>query len=329
MSRITEWQPSAPLQNLKKRASILAGIRAFFAERGLLEIETPALSRAALSDPHIESFVSHYFGPEAPAGCELYLHTSPEFPMKRLLAAGSGPIYQLCKVFRQGESGRRHNPEFTMLEWYRPGWDHQQLMVEVEQLVVQLLSPYCELAESEQLSYQQAFLQYVGLDPFVASVSQLQQCAEALGISISLDDELSRDDWLNLILSHAIEPKLGRGRLTFLCDYPPSQAALAKVRRGNPDVAERFELYLEGIELANGFHELVDAEEQQKRFVADNQQRLAMGLPQHPLDEALLQALGSGMPPSAGVALGVDRLVMRACGASSIDEVISFALGRA
>ncbi len=330
MTNHQEWRPTAPLANLKKRASILAGIRAFFAERDVLEVETPLLSRGALSDPHIESFSCRYVGPEAPLGQEYYLHTSPEFPMKRLLAAGCGPIYQLCKVFRQGESGQRHNPEFTMLEWYRPGWDHLQLMDEVEGLVQHLLVPHIALAESERLSYRQAFLCYVKLDPFVASISELKSCAEGLGITIDMGDgESARDDWLNLILSHAIEPQLGQGRLTFLCDYPPSQAALAKVRPGDPPVAERFELYLAGVELANGFHELVDAEEQRQRFNSDLVQRSTMGLPQHSLDEAFLAALASGMPPSAGVALGVDRLVMLACRAKRLEEVMSFTFAQA
>ncbi len=318
MPRIdADWHPSASLENLKIRARILSEIRAFFAAREVLEVETPVLSRAALSDPSIESFSTH--------GRGYHLHTSPEFPMKRLLASGCGAIYQICKVFRQEESGRRHNPEFTLLEWYRPGWNHQQLMVEVESLLLTLLAPYREFSSSETLTYQHAFLHYAGVDPFVATVDELKLCSDRLGISTSWDaGGVTRDGWLDLILSHAIEPHLGRGRLTFLCDYPPSQAALAIVRPGNPDVAERFELYLDGVELVNGFHELVDALEQRQRFEEDISQRRELGLTQNPLDEAFLSALSSGMPPSAGVALGVDRLVMLACGADSIAEVISF-----
>ncbi len=324
-----EWEPSASLENIKKRACILSEIRAFFSVREILEVDTPILSAAALSDPYIESFSSHYIGPEAPSGCDYFLHTSPEFPMKRLLAAGSGPIYQMCKVFRQGESGRKHNPEFTMLEWYRPGWDHHQLMGEVEDLLVVLLKPYYSLAESEFITYQQAFTTFVGIDPFYSSIDDLIVCADGLGLSGVLDVESPKDDWLNLILSHAIEPKLGKRRLTFLYDYPPSQAALAKVRPGNPKVAERFELYLDGVELANGFHELVGGTEQRARFEADNIKRRHDRLSENPLDERFLKALEAGMPPSAGVALGVDRLVMLACGASSISEVISFSFSRA
>ena len=317
-----DWRPSASLEHLKIRARILSEIRAFFAVRDVLEVETPILSRAALSDPAIESFSTH--------GQNYHLHTSPEFPMKRLLASGCGAIYQICKVFRQEESGRRHNPEFTLLEWYRPGWDHQQLMVEVESVVLALLAPYRELSSSETMTYQHAFLQYAGVDPFVATVDELKLCSDRLGISTSWDvGDMTRDGWLDLILSHAIEPHLGRGRLTFLCDYPPSQAALATIRPGDPDVAERFELYLEGVELANGFHELVDALEQRRRFEEDIAQRRELGLAQNPLDEAFLSALSFGMPPSAGVALGVDRLVMLACGTDSIEKVISFDFAKA
>ena len=330
LENASQWRPTASLNNLKLRAGILAEIRSFFAERDVLEVETPILSRAALSDPHIESFSCRYIGPQAPRGRDYYLHTSPEFPMKRLLASGSGPIYQLCKVFRQGESGSRHNPEFTMLEWYRPDWDHLLLIDEVEQLVLALLGPYCDLATSEKITYQQAFQRYVGLDPFFCSVKDLKACAESLGIISSLrDHEEGLDEWLDLLLTHAIEPKLGQGRLTFLCDYPPSQAALAKIRPGCPAVAERFELYLQGVELANGFHELVDESEQRQRFEADILLRGDMGLSQSPLDEAFLAALSQGLPPSAGVALGVDRLVMLACKANTIDEVISFSLSKA
>ncbi|VAW85645.1 Translation elongation factor P Lys34--(R)-beta-lysine ligase [hydrothermal vent metagenome] len=297
-------------------------MRAFFAAREVLEVETPVLSRAALSDPAIESFST--------CGRDYHLHTSPEFPMKRLLASGCGAIYQICKVFRQEESGRRHNPEFTLLEWYRPGWNHQQLMVEVESVVLTLLAPYREFSSSETMTYQHAFLQYAGVDPFVATVDELKLCSDRLGIVTSWDvGDMTRDGWLDLILSHAIEPHLGRGQLTFLCDYPPSQAALATIRPGNPDVAERFELYLEGVELANGFHELVDALEQRRRFEEDIAQRRELGLAQNPLDEAFLSALSSGMPPSAGVALGVDRLVMLACGVDSIEKVISFDFAKA
>lgn len=316
-----DWRPTAPLSNLQQRARILARIRAFFAERGVMEVETPVLSVAAITDPHLESFTTHYTGPGYADGTALYLHTSPEFPMKRLLAAGSGPIYQLCKVFREGEAGRRHNPEFTLLEWYRPGFDHHALMAEVALLVAPLLG--LEGRPLEKLSYQEAFLQHAGLDPLTAPLDELIACAGKLGIA-GFEDESGRDVWLDLILTHAVEPRLGRGGLCFIYDYPASQAALARLNPSNPQVAERFELYYRGVELANGFNELADAVEQRKRFVAELETRRVQGLKPVPVDEWLLAALEEGLPPCAGVALGVDRLVMLAVGADSLAEVMAF-----
>lgn len=322
------WRPTASLDRLRLRADIFGRIRSFFSARDVLEVETPLLSWAAVTDPFIDSIPAHYYGPGAAGGASLYLHTSPEYAMKRLLAAGSGSIYQLCKVFRQGERGSRHNPEFTMLEWYRPGWDHHALMDEVEALVHELLAPYLSLGGSQRISYRELFISTLGIDPFEAELAQLQQCARANGIDYLADDS-DRDTWLNLLLTHLIEPNLGVGRLLFLHSYPPSQAALARLQPGEPATAARFELYLNGVELANGFHELTDAEEQRRRFECDQQQRLQLGKPMMPMDQALLDALTAGMPSCAGVALGVDRLVMQAASSSHIDEVISFGIEQA
>lgn len=324
MSRVDEWRPGASLHSLRERARILQGIRAFFAQRGVLEVETPALSAAALTDPAIDSLVTRYTGPGHADGLALYLHTSPEFAMKRLLAAGSGPIYQICKVFRQGEAGRRHNPEFTMLEWYRPGFDHHRLMAEVEALVAPILGV---TVVAERVSYREAFLRHAGIDPLSASIDELRGCAERLGIS-HFDAGEVRDTWLDLILSHAVEPHLGMEGLCFLTDYPASQAALARLNPDNPVVAERFELYFRGVELANGFHELGDSGEQCRRFEAELTERAMRGMVTPPMDERLLAALEAGLPECAGVALGVDRLVMLALGAESLDEVIAFSLER-
>ena len=288
-----------------------------------MEVETPVLSTAAITDPHIESFATRYTGPGHAPGTMLYLHTSPEFPMKRLLAAGSGPIYQLGKVFRQGEAGRRHNPEFTLLEWYRPGFDHHALMDEVAALAAPLLG--LEGRCVEKLSYQEAFLRHAAIDPLAASPDELKACARGLGIS-GFDDESERNVWLDLILTHAVEPQLGRDGLCFIHDYPASQAALARLNPAKPQLAERFELYYRGVELANGFHELADAGEQRKRFVAELEARKEQGLDMVPLDERLLAALEAGFPPCAGVALGVDRLVMLALGAESLAEVMAFTI---
>ena len=324
------WRPSAPLATLRLRGELLAQIRAFFLARGVLEVETPVLSAAAITDPHLASFSTRYFGPGPHHGGMLYLHTSPEFPMKRLLAAGSGCIYQIARVFRDGGAGRRHNLEFTLLEWYRLGFDHHRLMDEVAELVTQLLADRMALGRPERLSYGELFQQYLALNPYRSSISQLAACAEARNVSIPAgmppDDP---DPWLDLLLTHCLEPRLGLGRLSFIYDYPASQAALARLRPGDPPVGERFELYLNGIELANGFHELGDATEQRRRFEQENASRQALGLPRMPVDNRLLAALESGLPDCAGVALGLDRLAMLAVGARSLTEVLAFPLDRA
>lgn len=324
------WRPSADLSVLRLRAELLAQIRAFFAARGVLEVETPALSAAAITDPHLASFNTCYSGPGSQHGRPLYLHTSPEFAMKRLLAAGSGCIYQIARVFRDGEAGSRHNPEFTLLEWYRVGFDHHRLMDEVAELVGMLLAGRLALAEPERLSYRQIFQHHLNLDPHRATVADLAACAETRNISIPTgmppDDP---DPWLDLLLTHCVEPRLGSGRLTFVHDYPASQAALARLRPDDPPVGERFELYINGIELANGFHELGDAVEQRHRFAQENAARRAAGLPVMPVDEHLLAALEFGLPDCAGVALGFDRLVMLATRKTSLAEVLAFPLDRA
>ncbi len=323
-----DWQPAATLQILRQRAALLAQIRSFFSAQQILEVETPVLSGATNTDPRIESFTTPFSG--TTPGRLLYLQTSPEFPMKRLLAAGSGPIYQICKVFRQGESGHYHNPEFTLLEWYRPGFNHHQLMEEVEQLTRLLLTEHLELGESRYLSYQQAFEQYAGLDPHQADNEQLISCAEQHGVTgvTGLTGE-DRDGWLDLLMSHIIQPQLGQHRLTFIFDYPASQAALARISPDNPSVAERFELFLHGVELANGFHELADAVEQRHRFHQELQQRVHAGQPATPVDKNLLAALAHGLPDCAGVALGLDRLLMLAAGVPDICKVLSFPVERA
>ena len=319
------WQPATTLQILQQRAAMLEQIRTFFSVRQVLEVETPALSAAANTDPQTESFTTRYSGSAVTQNHTMYLHTSPEFPMKRLLAAGSGSIYQICKVFRQGEAGRHHNPEFTMLEWYRTGFDHHCLMDEVEQLVAALSINQQITAESERLSYQQVFERHTGLDPHQASSGQLVNCARHHGLGeingLTVHD---RDSWLDLLMSHVIQPQLGQGQLTFVFDYPASQAALARINPGPPPVAERFELFLQGVELANGFHELNDATEQQHRFLQEQQRRTNAGQSIAPMDDNLLAALHHGLPDCAGVALGLDRLLMLTTGATEISQVISF-----
>jgi lysyl-tRNA synthetase class 2 len=324
-----DWSPSASLDTLRQRARLLQDLRAFFLARGVLEVETPLLSAAASTDPQLRSLLTQYTGPGFPRGCTLYLHTSPEFAMKRLLAAGSGPIFQLCKVFRDGEAGRLHNPEFTLLEWYRPGYDHHALMTEVAELVTQVLKDRVPLGATEWLTYEEAFRRHTGLDALNASGAQWAECARQHGIDSAGLAPDAVDGWRDLLLSHLIEPHLGKGHLTFLYEYPASQAALARLRPERPAVAERFELYLQGVELANGFHELGNAGEQRRRFEHDLARRAVLGLASVPPDERLLAALDQGLPACAGVALGVDRLVMLALGAERLADVMAFPIERA
>ena len=322
------WRPSASLTALRQRAEMLARLRGFFAARGVLEVETPLLSVAAATDPQILSFETRFEGPGAPQGHPLYLNTSPEFAMKRLLAAGSGPIYQVCKAFRQGEVGSLHNPEFTILEWYRPGLDHFQLMAEVAELVATLADGHQSLAAAERLEYAELFQQRLGIDPLSASVWELQACAlRYTDVDASL--ALERDAWLDLLMSHCIQPTLGQGRLSFVYHYPASQAALARLRPGEPSVAERFEAFLGGVELANGFHELADADEQRRRFESDLARRRSESLPVVPKDELLLEALSQGLPACAGVAVGLDRLLLALTGGERLADVLAFPLERA
>jgi len=321
----SDWRPTASFERLRLRADLLARIRSFFADRGVLEVDTPALSRASGTDPALESFSTVYNGPRL-AGTKLYLHTSPEFPMKRLLAAGSGSIYQLCKVFRDGEFGTRHNPEFTLLEWYRTGLDYLDLMDEVEQLLTTVLAGIAPPDSVHHWTYRDLFLEYAGIDPFTVSSGELRDLLlTRYDISCEALSSDDLDSWLDLFMTHVIEPRMGAG-LIFVRDYPASQAALARLRPGTPTVAARFEVYLNGIELANGFHELTDAVEQRERFEKERARRRNDGLADVPVDERLLSALQSGLPDCAGVALGVDRLVMIASGAESLHEVIAFPL---
>ena len=248
--------------------------------------------------------------------------------MKRLLAAGSGPIYQIARVFRREEAGRHHNPEFSMIEWYRPGWDHLRLMDEVEALLRHAGVP--DGPRWERLTYREAFLRHAALDPFGASLEQLRQaCAARLDLSADLAGETSRDVYLDLLMSALVGPRLGLGAPTFLHDFPASQAALARVRSDDPPVAERFELFWNGIELANGFHELTDAAEQRRRFEQDRARRLEQGREAPPHDTRLIQALEAGMPQCAGVALGLDRLLMLMLGLPALADVLAFDAERA
>jgi len=323
-----DWRPGASLEVIKIRATLLARIRSFFEQKGVLEVDTPALSRFGCTDPAIESFRSAYRGPYRADGLPLYLHTSPEFFMKRLLAAGCGPIYQLAHVFRNGELGRKHNPEFMMLEWYRPGMDHYALMDETDALLAFALDGFFGYRSAKRISYRQWFLDATGLDPWSDSVAAFRQFAEQQLASVPASmDDTELDPWLDLLVTHWLEPQLA-DQVLFVVDYPPSQAALARIREYPVAVAERFELFLNGVELANGFHELADAGQQCQRFENENRVREQSGQAVVDYDEHLVAALQSGLPACSGVSIGFDRLVMLAAGLSELGAAIPFSFQR-
>jgi len=319
------WQPSASIESLKLRAEIIQKIRDFFYQRNVMEVETPSLSQASVTDIHLMSFSTEFVGPNFSKGLPLYLQTSPEYAMKRLLAAGSGSIFQISKAFRNEESGKHHNPEFSMLEWYRPGFDHFDLMNEIDALMQCILQ--CEPAQ--KLTYQQAFEAVFKIDPLVASLNTLKKLCHQHGFENIAKDEEDRDTLLQLLFSMVVEPTIGQQRPCFIYNFPASQAALAKINQEDPKVADRFELYFKNMELANGFNELTDASEQLKRFETDNQKRAKMGLTQIAIDYNLIDALSFGMEQCSGVALGIDRLIMLALEKSQIKDVISFDITRA
>jgi lysyl-tRNA synthetase class 2 len=318
----TRVHPTAPWSNLRLRAELLHRLRTFFAERGFLEVETPILSADTVVDRHLDPFQV-----EVPGNARRYwLQTSPEFHMKRLLAAGATAIYQVSKVFRQEELGPLHNPEFTMVEWYRTGDGLAEGMALLDDLSDILLAR----GPAERISYAEAFQRFLGLDPHRADGESLAAAARAAGVeapaSLSTED---RDGWLDLMLAERIQPHVGVDRPAILYDFPPSQAALARVRDEQPPVAERFELYVSGIELANGYHELLDPAVLRRRNAESNRLRVADGKSPLPEDSRLLEAMESGLPPCAGVALGFDRVAMLAAGAASLDEVLAFPFPRA
>ena len=311
------WRPTATLTQLKARARLLRDIRDFFSTRNVLEVETPLISMTGNTDPQIDSI-------RTDAGA--YLRTSPEFALKRLLSAGSGDIFELGRVFRAGESGRSHNPEFTMLEWYRIGLSYHGLMDEVANLI-----RFCGHGKFDQwsdvrLSYKQLFQRHLDINPYTVDAATLANVAKKHGIS---EMELDRRQWLDLLISLVIQPAMPVDCLTFVYDFPADQAALARIRPETPPAAERFELYLGSIELANGYQELTEPIEQQNRFESENRQRKERGHEQCEMDQHLVTALHHGMPECAGVALGVDRLLMKLCDSDTIDEVIAFPYARA
>jgi lysyl-tRNA synthetase class 2 len=324
-----DWQPSASFDALHLRARLNAAVRRFFDERGVVEVETPVLSRAGSTDPNIASFSLEFSGRTDGAPRTRWLRTSPEYPLKRLLAAGFGDCYELGRVFRDGEAGGRHNPEFTMLEWYRIGWDHRQLIHETAALVNTALALVGRKAALKQVSYHALYREQLGINAATASVEDLRA---ALGDVVIDPSGLTRDDWLDLLMTHRLQPSFPTDQLLALYDYPASQCALARIRENSADgapVAERFELYLGPLELANGYHELADAAEQGARFDRDLQRRAERNDVQPPRDENLLAALSAGFPACAGVALGMDRLMMAMLGTTRIADVLAFDFARA
>ncbi|HVI57682.1 MAG TPA: EF-P lysine aminoacylase EpmA [Luteimonas sp.] len=329
---MSDWKPSAKFDALRLRARLNAAIRGFFAARGVIEVETPVMSRAGNTEPNIASFALGFSGRTDGAPRTRWLRTSPEHPLKRLLAAGFGDCYELGRVFRDGEAGGRHNPEFTMLEWYRVGFDHVRLADEVVELVCAALALVGREATVEHVTYRELYLRRLGIDPMAAPDEALRA---ALG-DVAIDPAgLGRDDWLDLLMTHRIQPGLPVDGILVVRDYPASQCALARIRRSasadaqdDPPVAERFELYLGPLELANGYHELADAGEQRARFERDLAVRQRRGADLPAIDTRLLDALSHGLPDCAGVALGVDRLLMAMLGTRAIADVLAFDFAR-
>ncbi|SKA55913.1 elongation factor P--(R)-beta-lysine ligase [Enterovibrio nigricans] len=317
------WRPTSDIETLKQRSRLIGAIRQFFAEREVMEVDTPSMSQSTVTDIHLHTFSTTFVGPGFASGVPLYMMTSPEFHMKRLLAAGSGAIYQINKAFRNEEAGRHHNPEFTMLEWYRPGFDHHALMDEMDALLQMVL----KVGMSERMTYQDAFIKVLGVCPLEGSMDELKASAVPLGLSDIADQEEDRDTLLQLLFSVGVEAKIGRDVPAFVYNFPASQAALARVCEDDKRVAARFEVYFKGIELGNGFYELDNADEQLARFEEDNRKREKMGLKAQPIDHHLIEAIRHGLPDCAGVALGIDRLIMLALGKTHIDEVIAFPVG--
>jgi lysyl-tRNA synthetase class 2 len=322
-----DWKPSATFKTLQYRANLLETIRSFFKDRQVLEVETPLLSTHSVTDPHLDSFCTQYRDSSGKLKQPLYLQTSPEFAMKRLLAAGSGPIFQITHAFRnRGEQGRWHNPEFTLLEWYRPGFSLFDLMNEVEELLTLLLG--CPAAH--RISYEELFKKHLAIDPHRASLSEIHTTLKKCNISLHSTHTVNQiDEGLQLLLDFIIQNRIEPSLPVFIYDFPSSQAALAKIRPGPIPVAERVEVYIGGLELANGFHELADPTEQARRFYQDLMTRQNCDLPAIPIDTHLLAALHHGLPDCSGIALGIDRLVAHSIKAQELAEVLTFPLDSA
>ena len=325
---ITDWSPCCELEKLQARAKLLSHIRHFFADKGVLEVETPLLAQATGTDPQLDFFSSEYHYP--PHNKTLFLQTSPEFSMKRLLAAGSGSIYQICKAFRNGEQGRYHNPEFTLLEWYQVGFSLNQLMDEVGELVLSVLASTITIKGLKKISYEDVFYQVTGLDALnyspnaYAYYAKNQQIPEVFSLC-----ENDHDLWLDFIFSHKVQPSLNDNFVYLIHSYPASQASLARINPANPKVADRFEVFVNGIELGNGFFELKDEVEQRQRFDMEIALRKEKQRPKVEKDIRFLAALEAGLPDCCGIAMGIDRLLMLSSHVDTLNDVLAFPIDRA
>lgn len=325
---LSDWQPSCSLEYLQLRANTLSAIRAFFAERKVLEVETPVLANAIGTDPQLDFFTTEFcFTPEAQ---RLYLQTSPEFAMKRLLASGSGSIYQICKAFRNGEAGRFHNPEFTLLEWYRENFDLNQLMQEIIDLMVYLFKPYKALDKITRISYQEVFSRFTGLDALNFSYQNYIACAEYHKLPEAVlicgqDHSL----WLDFLFTHLVQPQFSMRELVLVYGYPACQSSLARINTENPLITDRVEIFINSVELGNGYYELLDSVELERRFDSEIKYRHEHDLPSVMKDQRLLSAMKNGLPDCSGMAIGLDRVLMLLAECSSIEDILSFSISRA
>lgn len=325
-----DWHPACSLTAMRQRAQLMHAIRGFFYERQVLEVDTPVLGHGTVTEPHLSALTTDFCFPGSDNATTLYLQTSPEFAMKRLLASGSGSIYQICKAFRNKEYGRYHNPEFTLLEWYRVGYSLFDLISEIEALFVQVSKEVPAMCVFKRYSYQEVFEKYTGVNPFTAEVRDFSDCASCLGFSDA--SSLCGEDittWLDFLFSHAIQPYLGQGNVTFVYHYPSVLPSLARSLPDEPRKVERVELFFAGVELGNGFRELTDAQEQAKRFDNDIKVRRERGDFFPSKDERLLAALQSGLPDCAGIAIGLDRLLLCLTGTNTLEKVLAFPIQRA
>ncbi|QCI21849.1 elongation factor P--(R)-beta-lysine ligase [Buchnera aphidicola (Hyadaphis tataricae)] len=324
MNKKMSWKPNASIKNLIARSKIISQIRLFFLQKNVMEVETPMLSKSTVTDVNLSPFQTDFLSLNQNDMLKLWLITSPEYHMKRLLASTSGPIYQICHCFRNQEVGRYHNPEFTMLEWYQPFFSMKKFIKEIDHF----LQTIFDFHESEQMSYQDIFLKVFDIDPLCTNILELRTIFKKLKLDYLIHNEHHVNELIQTLFTLEIEPNLGKKKPIFIYHFPAEQACLANINSKDSRISERFEFFFKGIELGNGFYELTDVDEQKKRFMQDNKKRASMNLPVRKIDNLLLDALSSGLPYCSGVAIGLDRLMMLLLKEKNINEVISFAIDR-